>query len=121
MPIIAATIVRGPFFVSGTPSLVISSGLRVASQVVSVDYDLLATDCVVLVNASNAPVTISLPQSLGNGQIYRVKKIDDTDNVVTVEALDPDVIDDSSSVALVDQFAGVTVIDAAPNFWDNAT
>ncbi len=121
MPIITATIVRGPFFVGGTPSLAIASGLRIATRAVGNDYTLLSTDCVLLVDATNAPVTITLPVSMGNGQLYRVKKIDETENVVTVAVVGDDLIDDSASVALVDQWANCMVIDAASGYWDNAS
>lgn len=76
-------------------------------------------DLEILVDASADNVTISLPPAIGEGQSIRVKKIDSTDNIVTVQADGTDLIDDSTSVALTDQWSDCELIDAASGYWDN--
>jgi hypothetical protein len=94
-------------------------GIRFSTIAVGSDYDLLVTDFEVLVDASAGGITINLPLSMGNGQEYHIKKIDSTDNVVTVAAQGSDLIDGTISVALVGQWSDCTLIDAAFGYWDN--
>jgi hypothetical protein len=94
-------------------------GLQFTPRLVTADYVLTLLDFEVIVDATGGPVAVALPVSAGNGQYYRVKKIDDSDNVVTVNAVDPDLIDGSISVNLSEQWADCSLIDAAPGYWDN--
>ncbi len=72
----------------------------------------------ITVNAESGAITIQLPAATGSGSWFHVKKIDATDNVVTVAVNGSDVIDDSSLVALTDQWADCLIIDAIPGYWD---
>ncbi len=72
----------------------------------------------ITVNAEAGAITIQLPAATGSGSWFHVKKIDATDNVVTVAVNGSDVIDDSSLVALTDQWADCLIIDAIPGYWD---
>jgi hypothetical protein len=96
------------------------SGIRLGNIViVTTDYNALPTDCVILVNAVGGPVSITLQPSTGNGQLYRVKKIDTSSNAVTVEAQAGDVFDGGETEIDISSFRhGVLVIDAALNYWD---
>lgn len=93
-------------------------GLRIGTQLVSADTTLTKLDFEVLVSASGGNRTITLPAAIGDGQIYRVKKIDATDNTVTVAAQAGDLIDGQASVVLSTQYADATVIDADVDVWD---
>ncbi len=96
-----------------------TSGFRVGTKTIGSDYLLTLNDFEVLVDATAGPVTVSLPPSLGAGQYYRVKKIDSTDNVITIQPAGDDLINDSLSVNLTDQWDDGTLIDAALGLWDN--
>src|SRR5438552_308237 len=80
------------------------------------DYTVTSLDFEILVDATSGPVTISLLPATGSGQLLHVKKIDSTSSVVTVAASGTDLIDDSMSVALPDQWADCLLIDAAFGF-----
>ena len=90
----------------------IRSSLVTGYEITELDYEILAV-------CDAGPLIFYLPFATGNGQIFRVKKIDETDDIATVIAKDGDLIDDSISVNLLEQFAACEVIDADANFWDN--
>lgn len=58
------------------------------------DYTVIATDCVILVDASGGAVTITLPlaSDVPNRAFY-IKKTDSTGFTVTVDPVDADTID----------------------------
>ncbi len=95
------------------------TGVRLATKTVTADYQLTSNDFEVLVNAASGPATVTLPASSGGGQLFRVKKIDTSDNIVTIQAAGSDVIDGSISVNLADQYADCQVFDADSGYWDN--
>lgn len=95
------------------------TGIRVATKTVSADYLLTTLDFELLVDASGGPITVSLPPATGSGQVFRVKKIDDSDEIVTIAADGTDEIDGSISVNFPSQWADAELIDAAPGYWDN--
>ncbi len=94
------------------------AGLRIAILAVSIDFSFTTAYFDYLVDASANGVTGSLPAATGSGQIYRAKKIDSSDNVVTVAAAGSDLIDGSISINLIDQWGDCVVIDAATGYWD---
>jgi hypothetical protein len=96
-------------------------GLRIGKRTVTSDFALGATDYEVVADASSGQITGALPDALGTGQIFRVKKKDSSPNVVIVAAQSGDLIDGDDQVILSNQFDGVTLIDAALGQWDNAT
>lgn len=94
-------------------------GVRFTARTVTTDYDLNELDFEVLVDASAGPVTLMLPPSMGNCQYYRIKKIDTSDNIVTIAATDGDFIDGAISVNLHERWHECSVFAAAANYWDN--
>ena len=87
-------------------------GAGVASiRTVSDDYDVLTTDCVVLVDASGGAKTVTLPQaSTVTGRIFTVKKIDSSANGVTLDGFSTETIDGSGTKSLATQYKTMTVI-----------
>lgn len=95
------------------------TGIRVATKTITADYLLTSLDFEVLVDATAGPVTVTLPPAIGSGQIFRIKKIDDSDNIVTIGADGTDLIDGSISINFPSQWADAELIDAAAGYWDN--
>jgi hypothetical protein len=95
------------------------TGIQIKTQTVTTDYLLTPLDFELLVDATAGPITVSLPPATGTGQIFHIKKIDSTDNIVTVAANGSDLIDGSISVNFADQWADAELIDASPGYWDN--
>lgn len=87
---------------------IITAGVQGASgnakrsfKQVSANYTLLAKDSILWVDASAGAINILLPAAtIGQGQIYDVKKIDSTSNRVNIIAAGSDLIDGSASVYL---------------------
>jgi hypothetical protein len=96
------------------------TGIRLATQTIAEDYNVTPLDYEILVDASSGPVSVFLPDSSGNGQPYRIKKIDSSPNIVTIVAAGSDLIDGSISVNLIDQYSDCSLNAAAPGYWDNA-
>jgi hypothetical protein len=94
-------------------------GVRLTAQTVTSDYTLTPLDFEVLVDATAGPVLITTEPSTGSGQYHRVKKIDVSDNVVTVATDGSDLIDGSISLNLSEQWADCSILDAASGYWDN--
>ncbi len=105
----------GSFQVAPTP---FPAGLRIACLGVSSNFTFTTSYFDYFADASLGAITGSLPAATGSGQIYRCKKIDSTSNVVTVAADGSDLIDDSISINLVDQWSDCVIIDAATGYWD---
>lgn len=78
-------------------------------QEVTADYSALETDALIIVDASSAPVTITLPPGRF-GTPFRIKVVDAT-NVVTVEGDGAETIDGSASFTLA-------VGESSLLFWD---
>ena len=95
------------------------TGVRVGTNSVGVDYTLTTLDFELTVDATAADVNIQLPAATGTGQVYHVKKIDPTANVVYVLVDGTDLIDGSVSVSLLDQYSDCLLLDAAAGYWDN--
>lgn len=78
-----------------------SGNARRAFKQVNSDYTLLAADSILWVDASAGAVNIYLPAAtIGQGQIFDVKKFDSTSNQVNIIAAGSDLIDGSASVYL---------------------
>jgi len=101
------------------------TGLQFGADTVYTNYTLADTDFSIMADATTKsdPLVVYLPQATGSGQMYRVKKFDFTDQVVTVQAFSSgatrDVIDGVVSLNFVDQGAGALLQDIAPGYWDN--
>ena len=94
------------------------AGLGGAYVAVGSDFSYTTSYFGYLVDASAGEITGSLPPATGSGQIYRTKKLDSTSNVVTIAANGSDLIDDSISINLVDQWSDCVLSDAASGYWD---
>lgn len=98
------------------------AGIRIAPpKFIIDDYALQATDFEVLVDCSvkDADIALQLPLSVGNGQMYHIKKIDDTNHVVSINRQGSDLIDGSISLNLAAARADAWLIAGAPDYWDN--
>ena len=87
-------------------------GAGVASiKTVSDAYDILTTDCIVLVDASGGAKTVTLPQaSTVTGRIFTVKKIDSSSNSVTLDGFSTETIDGATTKTLATQYKSFTVV-----------
>jgi len=74
-------------------------------------YTLAATDSSVLVNAAGGAITITLPAvaSMEIGAIFQIKKIDSSNNVVTIDANASETVDGELTVDLKKQYENVTL------------
>jgi len=72
-------------------------------------------DSVVLVNATSAPVTITLPASV-IGKYFDVKKMDSSANTVTI-APTSGTIDGAANKTISIQYASITIIGDGTNFF----
>jgi hypothetical protein len=93
-------------------------GLRVNAVTRTSNFTLGATDFENWVNAATAQITALLPPAQGTGQIYRVKKADQTTNLVIINAVVGDFIDGDTQVVLRDWKDELVVIDAGLHVWD---
>jgi hypothetical protein len=98
------------------------SGIRLGdSQILTVadsPYNLLPTDCMVLVDCTGGDVVVNLPFATGSNQLYRIRKIDTTDCVLTVNAQSGEMINVYPSITISEYKRGVLIEDGMPHFWD---
>jgi hypothetical protein len=81
-------------------------------------YTVLATDFVLLVDASGGDVTVSLPAaSAGSGRWLEVKKIDASANKVIVDAAGADLIDGDATLELVFEDEAVPIVSDGGTDW----
>jgi len=72
-------------------ALTTDSDIKIAGLVISVtsivaDYTVLATDAIILADATAGDITVTLPTAVGiAGRNYIIKKTDTTSNKVTIE------------------------------------
>ena len=87
-----------------------TSGMYATIATKTANYTLTTTDFTVLGNASTGAITLTLPTAVGvSGQIYTLKKIDSSANVVTIATTSAQTIDGQSSYSLSLQYAGIQV------------
>lgn len=80
--------------------------------------DALATDYLILVDATAGAVTVTLPVAANsNAAMIVVKKIDAGANAVTVDANGAETIDGAANVALAAQYDAVTVFCDGSEWW----
>lgn len=76
-----------------------ASGLSVTSK--TANYNITASDDVILVNATSASVSVTLPDSTANsGKIFYIKKTDASFNRVVINTTSSQTIDGSTSTTL---------------------
>ena len=67
--------------------------------------------------SASAPFTVTLPSATGlGGQFYKIKKSDDTEQAVTIQASGSQKIDNASSVVLDSPYAGLMVMSNGSNW-----
>jgi hypothetical protein len=86
-------------------------------RTVSAHYTASIRDKIILVDASAAARTITLPTAVGFARYaYTVKKIDASVNAVTIDPTGAETIDGLATLALSSQWAGVTVVSDGANW-----
>lgn len=101
-----------------TPSVATPAGLLTAITTVSANATLDGTNHVVLVDATGAGRTITLPLASGHtGRQYVIKKKDATGNLATIGRTGSDVIDGATTYVLSTQYQAVTVISDGTNWY----
>lgn len=87
-----------------------ADGFATALTSKTADYTATATDATILVDASGAARTITLPAASGiSGRIYVIKKTDSSGNAVTVDANASETIDGATTYALSAQYKFVVI------------
>lgn len=78
---------------------------------ISSNHNALATDEIIIVDASSGNVTINLlPLSTLDKKIYTVKRIDNSGNTVTINPDGLETIDDQLTNQVVGQFTSITFV-----------
>lgn len=87
-------------------------GTLVTASITTVTSDTtLSSISTVLVNAASAPVTITLPAAAGYAnQMYQIKKIDSTANIVTVDGNGSETIDGDLTALIAFQNSAMDII-----------
>jgi len=84
----------------------------------TVDYTVLLTDHVLLVDASAAAVTVTLPLTADtNGQSFKIKKIDSSSNTVTIDGNGSETIDGSTTQIIYFQYDAIEVHSDGTNWY----
>jgi len=80
-------------------------------------YTALVTDHTILADASSGAITINLPTAVGLGGFHlRIKKIDATVNIITVDGNGSQTIDGALTYALFSQYGAVQLISDNANW-----
>lgn len=75
------------------------------------NYTALTSDQVILVDATSAAITITLPAASGaSGTRFDIKKIDSSGNLVIIDANASETIDGSLTLEIVNQYDSVTIV-----------
>jgi len=114
----ADNIFTGDNIFEGVTSL---AGIKLKTRLVTGEDNFTTLDFSLLARATSESFNVFLPPATGEGQVFRLKKIDATENIVTLRAVGEDLIDDADRVALFDQWSLIEVQDALPGYWDNRT
>ena len=69
-----------------------------------------------LVNATSGAITVTLPTAADNGSYFIIKKTDATGNSVTIDAYSSETIDNSTTIALYDQYNYVGIVSNGVNW-----
>ncbi len=97
--------------------------LVLADQLFSVEtitgsYDVLATDRVLLANATAGVVVATLPSAVGlKGFQFTLKKIDSSGNTASFATTSSQLIDGLSTLSIATQYASRTVVSDDSNWW----
>ena len=100
---------------SGTPPV---SALTRTKRAVSSSVSLLASDSVLLADASGGAITLTLPNASGaSGVQLDIKKTDSSQNAVTIDGFSSQTIDDETTHALTTQYDSLTVFCDGTEWW----
>lgn len=94
------------------------AGGVVPVEMVSADYTVLGTDRVILVNATSAPVTISIPTGQVTGTIFEVKDRFGaaTTNNIIITSVGSETFDGQASVTLTTNYQSITLVSDGTNW-----
>lgn len=104
----------------GTPTLTTpkENGIKIAVRTEVGAYTAVATDYLIRADATSAGFTITLPAATGTGQMYHIKKIDSTANVVTIDGAGAETIDGATTKTISVQYSSFTIADVAAGVWN---
>lgn len=82
-------------------------------------YTLLTTDDTIIADATSAGFTLTLPTaaSASAGKIYKIVKVDSTNNQVTIDGNGSETIDGSTTVYLDSQYQSVQIVSDGSNWF----
>lgn len=90
----------------------------VAESVETLSGSAVAAASIVLCNAADAGFTVTLPTAAGkSGQFLKVKKIDNTENAVVIDANGSQTIDGDLTVTIDSPFAGLMLVSNGSNWF----
>ena len=85
-------------------------GLSANIKTITVAYTASLTDLTILVNATSAAITVSLPLAASvKGKMYVIKKVDASANVVTIDGAGSELIDGATTKTTSTQYAHYTI------------
>lgn len=119
-------VLTGPFTASGllldspTGLRIRNSQLTFQSVVKTANYTANAFDEVILGNANSAAITITLPTAVGRTDPITVKKIDFSQNFVTVDANGSQTIDGALTFVLRVPWESITMVPQGGNWYTQA-
>ena len=95
-----------------------TGAVKLGQQTITAATDtLVATDCVVLVDASSNDITITLPTAAaGDRVVYWIKRIDTTANTVTIDGNGTETIDNNLTITLTTMDA-ITITSDGTEWW----
>lgn len=93
-------------------------GGPVAISIKSANYTLMTSDNVILGDATSGAIIFTLPSAASAvGQVFFLKKIDASANVVTVKGNLSELIDGSNTFLINTQYAAITVVSNGTQYW----
>ncbi|MDD5456416.1 MAG: hypothetical protein PHV30_05215 [Candidatus Margulisbacteria bacterium] len=98
-------------------TLDVNGSLSVALSIKTSSYTLTGSDSIVLANAGNGQITMTLPTAAGiDGRYYTIKKIDTGKNKVVIATSAGQLIDKDSTYVLTMQYEYVTLVSDGSNW-----
>jgi hypothetical protein len=94
-----------------------TAGRKIAFSTKTANYSVVVTDDFLAIDATSGTITITLPSAVNNtGQIFTIKKVDISANIVTVATTASQTIDGSSTYSLNTQYQAISVISNGSNW-----
>jgi len=103
-------------FVNSDGTVAVDSSLTLPIVSKTANYTVLATDYTILVDASSTAVTITLPASPSEGQLWNIK-VKDSTNTVTISPNGNNLDGESSDIALIEDESITVQADNSGDFW----